>query len=157
MPYNHDEKSVLISIIVPVYNKERSLQNCIDSLDAQTIDKSLMEVILVNDGSTDESLSICERAAQRHSYIRVLSQKNQGVSAARNAALSQALGRYLMFLDADDFVSKATLKSVSQHFSPASKTKWTLLRTLFVTSILRREIKKLICARGGLQPKACTL
>ena len=82
MPYNHDEKSVLISIIVPVYNKERSLQNCIDSLDAQTIDKSLMEVILVNDGSTDESLSICERAAQRHSYIRVLSQKNQGVSAA---------------------------------------------------------------------------
>ena len=56
MPYNHDEKSVLISIIVPVYNKERSLQNCIDSLDAQTIDKSLMEVILVNDGSTDESL-----------------------------------------------------------------------------------------------------
>ena len=117
MPYNHDEKSVLISIIVPVYNKERSLQNCIDSLDAQTIDKSLMEVILVNDGSTDESLSICERAAQRHSYIRVLSQKNQGVSAARNAALSQALGRYLMFLDADDFVSKATLKSVSTFFT----------------------------------------
>ena len=65
------EKSVLISIIVPVYNKERSLQNCIDSLDAQTIDKSLMEVILVNDGSTDESLSICERAAQRHFLLRV--------------------------------------------------------------------------------------
>ncbi|RDB55229.1 glycosyl transferase family 2 [Paraeggerthella hongkongensis] len=109
-------RDVLVSVIVPVYNKEQSLQSCMDSLDAQTIDKSLMEVILVNDGSSDGSLAACERIAQERSYFRVFTQENQGVSAARNAGMAQAAGKYLMFLDADDSLSKHTVKSVSTFF-----------------------------------------
>ena len=91
-----------ISIIVPVYNAEKTLPRCIDSILAQTFTD--YELILVDDGSSDGSLSVCSAYAARDSRIRVLHQENAGVSAARNAGLDAAAGKYIMFCDSDDEV-----------------------------------------------------
>lgn len=93
----------LISVIIPVYNKEIYLNKCIDSLINQTY--SNIEIILVNDGSTDNSPIICNEYAVNDSRIRVIHSDNKGVSAARNIGIEQANGRYLMFVDADDWVA----------------------------------------------------
>lgn len=90
-----------ISIIVPVYNTELYLRECIESILRQSyVD---FEVLLVDDGSTDASGSICEDYAAKDTRIRVFHQDNQGVSSARNLALDHVQGRYVLFLDADDF------------------------------------------------------
>lgn len=91
---------VRISVIVPVYNVEKYLAACLDSVLMQTVNG--MEVICVDDGSTDGSSRILEQYAARDARIAVLRQPNGGLSAARNAGLSAARGKYLMFLDSDD-------------------------------------------------------
>ena len=92
----------LISIIIPVYNAENVLQRCVNSLVSQTY--TPVEIILVDDGSADSSLSICEELAKNHSNIKVISQENSGAASARNAGLSEANGEYIMFVDSDDWV-----------------------------------------------------
>ena len=92
----------LISIIVPVYNAEKFLPTCVESLLGQTYE--VLEVILVNDGSKDSSAALCDAYAARDSRVRVIHQENQGVSAARNAGLDRAEGKYVAFVDADDYV-----------------------------------------------------
>lgn len=89
------------SIIVPVYNVENYLAECIDSLLAQDTAEAY-EVILVDDGSTDSSDAICDAYAARDARIRVIHQKNGGVSSARNAGMASAKGVYLFFVDSDD-------------------------------------------------------
>lgn len=92
---------VTYSIIIPVYNVEAYLSACIDSVLAQdTI--STYEIILVDDGSPDNSAAICDAYAAKHPHIRVLHKPNGGVSSARNAGLRAAEGEYVLFLDADD-------------------------------------------------------
>ena len=90
----------LVSIIVPVYNTGEYLAPCIESLTSQTY--SNLEIILVDDGSTDGSGAVCDEFAHRDSRVKVIHQKNAGVSAARNAGLEIASGAYLTFVDADD-------------------------------------------------------
>ncbi len=91
-----------ISIIVPIYNSGDTLNRCIESLISQT--HSDVEIILVNDGSTDDSLEICGTWAKRDNRIKVLSQPNMGVSEARNNGIRHSSGEYLMFLDSDDYM-----------------------------------------------------
>lgn len=105
-----------VSVIVPIYNVEQYLRGCLDSLLAQTINHDQMEVLLINDGSTDNSLGICEEYAELFSSFKVFSQENAGVSAARNVGICNAKGKYIMFLDADDSFSSETLKEVSDFF-----------------------------------------
>jgi glycosyltransferase involved in cell wall biosynthesis len=93
-----------ISIIVPVYNVEKYIHRCIDSILAQTF--SDFELILINDGSTDKSGSICDNYAKEDSRIKVIHIKNGGVSKARNKGITIAKGDYLMFCDSDDFVER---------------------------------------------------
>lgn len=101
----------LISIIVPVYNAEPYLDNCLDSIAAQTWGN--LEVWLVDDGSTDASPALCDARAAADSRFHVLHQANAGVSAARNAALERATGQYLQFVDGDDYLpSTATERLV---------------------------------------------
>lgn len=90
----------LVSIIVPVYNTGEYLAPCVESLIAQTFQN--IEIILVDDGSTDGSGALCDEFACRDSRITVIHQPNRGVSAARNAGLAQAVGKYVTFVDADD-------------------------------------------------------
>ena len=93
-----------LSIIVPLYNSEKYLPKCLDSLLNQDIPAQEYEVILVYDGSPDGSRMIADEYASRHSNIIVLSQPNKGTSGARNTGLSRACGEYLCFVDPDDYV-----------------------------------------------------
>ena len=93
----------LMSIIVPVYNAENVVERCITSLLCQNY--SDFEIILVNDGSTDNSAEICEKFQKKNSNISYLSQTNKGVSAARNLGIKAAKGAWLVFVDADDIVT----------------------------------------------------
>ncbi len=90
----------LVSVIVPVYNAGAYLRSCLESLRNQTWTE--LEVLLVNDGSTDNSLSICEEFEAADPRFKVIQQPNAGVSAARNRALAAARGKYLQFADGDD-------------------------------------------------------
>lgn len=108
--------SVFFSIIVPIYNVERYLNTCIQSVLAQTYKG--YELILVDDGSPDGCGSICDRYAQSNPQIRVLHKTNGGLSSARNAGLDIAQGRYVIFLDSDDFWDdKEALKNIHAHLS----------------------------------------
>lgn len=93
-----------VSIIVPVYNVENYLAKCIDSLLNQTFDN--YEIILVDDGSTDKSGEICDSFKMKSNKIRVIHQKNAKVSAARNAGLRIAEGKFILFCDGDDWVDE---------------------------------------------------
>lgn len=95
--------SKLISVIVPVFNSENTIGRCIDSLISQTIIHDI-EIILINDGSTDHSKDICEKYALNWPNISVIHKKNGGVSSARNTGLMAASGKYIMFCDSDDYV-----------------------------------------------------
>ena len=92
----------LISVIIPVYNVAAYLPECLDSLLSQ--DYAGLEVILIDDGSTDDSGAVCDRYAQQDSRIRVIHQKNGGAAAAKNAGLRVATGKYLSFVDSDDYL-----------------------------------------------------
>ncbi len=93
---------IKISVIVPVYNVEKYLKRCLDSLINQTLKD--IEIICVNDGSTDNSLSILDEYAKKDSRIIILNQKNAGLSAARNSGMEIAKGEYIGFVDSDDWV-----------------------------------------------------
>ena len=97
-----------ISIIIPVYNAERYLRQCIESLIAQTFKD--WEAILVNDGSKDGSLAICQEYASKDSRLRVVDKPNGGPSSARNRGLDEAQGEYVYFMDADDWIETKFLE-----------------------------------------------
>lgn len=90
-----------VSIIIPIYNVEENLSECLDSVINQTLKD--IEIICINDGSTDNSLAILNSYAQKDNRIVVINKKNEGVSKARNYGLNTAQGEYVMFLDADDY------------------------------------------------------
>lgn len=92
----------LISIIVPVYNVEEYLNRCLQSICRQTYHN--LEIILIDDGSTDNSGRLCDKFAQKDKRIRVIHQANSGLSAARNTGLKEARGEYLGFVDSDDWI-----------------------------------------------------
>ncbi len=94
--------SQLVTIIIPVYNAERTLCKCLDSILAQ--DFNNCEIILVNDGSKDSSLEICKEYESKHQNISVINQNNAGVSSARNAGLDVAKGDWIIFIDSDDYI-----------------------------------------------------
>lgn len=107
MPDNHSlsvTEQPLVSIIVPIYNAEQSLPRCINSICTQIYQN--LEIILVDDGSTDNSLMVCRQFAYRDARIHVLSQPNSGVSAARNNAIEAATGKYIQFVDSDDWIDE---------------------------------------------------
>ncbi len=96
----------LISIVVPVYNVEKYLAHCLDSLVNQTMRE--IEIVCVNDGSKDRSLEILQEYVLREKRIKVLDQQNTGVSVARNNALKHVTGEYYMFVDSDDWLDLET-------------------------------------------------
>lgn len=90
-----------VSVIIPVYNKAQYLDNCLNSIESQSLRE--IEIICIDDGSTDESRDILERHARNDERIIVIAQQNQGASSARNRGIERARGRYIAFMDADDF------------------------------------------------------
>lgn len=94
----------IVSIIIPVYNVERYIRRCIDSVLLQTY--SFIEVLLVDDGSTDASGVICDDYALKDTRVRVIHKNNEGVSIARNVGIKESQGDYITFLDADDLMKE---------------------------------------------------
>ena len=109
-----EDNKIILSIIIPVYNVELYLERCLDSVLCQV--KENMEVILVDDGSKDNSGNICDKYKNRYGdRINVIHQSNAGLSAARNTGIENANGEYLYFLDSDDFLSENFIETVYMH------------------------------------------
>ena len=97
--FNNNPK---ISVIIPVYNVEDYLEECLDSIINQTFKD--LEIICINDGSQDNSLNILEEYAEKDNRIKIITTKNQGLSAARNRGLENITGDYVYFIDSDDYL-----------------------------------------------------
>ena len=105
-----DNSKGKVSVIVPVYNVEKYLEECLSSIVNQTYKN--IEIIIVNDGSTDNSYKIIESFKNKYDYIKVIAQKNKGLSAARNEGLKYAQGEYIYWIDSDDWIVKNSLKII---------------------------------------------
>ena len=106
------EDKIKVSVVVPVYNVEMYLKECVEGLIMQTLDN--IEIILVDDGSTDESGKICDDYAVRYDYVSVIHKINNGLGSARNVGLATARGKYVYFIDSDDYLEINALKMLYQ-------------------------------------------
>lgn len=100
----------LVSIVIPAYNVENYLKECVHSLLHQSY--SEYEIVIIDDGSTDSTYQICEELAAENSKVKIFHQENQGVSVARNNAMKHTIGKYIVFVDADDLVSVQYLETL---------------------------------------------
>lgn len=103
---------MILSFVVPTYNVEEFLAECLDSLINQDLNHDLYEIIVINDGSTDKSLSIAEKYAEQHSNIKIISQTNSGLSLTRNRGVKEASGKYIWFIDSDDWITANCLQMI---------------------------------------------
>ncbi|MBQ3409064.1 MAG: glycosyltransferase [Clostridia bacterium] len=104
----------LISVIIPVYNAEKQIEKCLKSVIEQTYDK--IEIIVINDGSTDNSLNVIKECSKNDKRIRLINIQNKGVSAARNLGINEAKGEYICFIDADDYVDTNLIENLQMYF-----------------------------------------
>ena len=100
----------LVTVVIPVYNVEKYLEYCIKSVVEQTC--SEIEILLIDDGSTDGCPEICDEWAGKDSRIRVIHKENQGLGLARNTGIENATGKYICFFDSDDYIAKDTVEKI---------------------------------------------
>ena len=105
----------MISVIVPVYNVEKYLEECLDSIQNQTF--SNIEIILVNDGSSDNSKEICKKYCEQDNRFKLINQTNQGQSVARNTGVAASKGEFIAFVDSDDIIRQDYLEVLMRHMS----------------------------------------
>ena len=105
-----------VSVIVPIYNMEKFLRNCLNSLVEQTIPAEDMEILLIDDGSPDNSIEIMKEFASKYPNMVIYRKENEGLSMTRNYGIERAHGKYIMYLDADDTLTPPTVKSVVDFF-----------------------------------------
>lgn len=103
---------LLLSIVIPIYNVEKYIETCLNSIYEQHTDETLFEVILVNDGTKDLSAEIAKRIIKSHPNTKLITQENQGLSIARNTGLACAKGEYVWFVDSDDWLKSGALNVV---------------------------------------------
>lgn len=104
----------LVSIIVPIYNADKYLTRCLNSIVNQSYTN--LEILLINDGSTDTSLNICDKFAKKDTRIKLIDKKNEGVSIARNTGVQKSSGDYIAFLDADDWIVSNYIEQLMKPF-----------------------------------------
>ncbi|MEG0916301.1 MAG: glycosyltransferase [Myroides sp.] len=110
---------MLISVIIPLYNNQNLVSRCVESVLSQISDFDF-EIIIINDGSTDNSLKIVIDRYQNIRNVSIIDKKNEGVSKTKNLGISLAKGKYIMFLDSDDFIFSGTLKNILQFLNTNS-------------------------------------
>ena len=110
-----EEKNIIISVIVPIYNVEEYLEECLESIQNQTYTN--IEVIMINDGSTDGSKEICERFCLQDNRFKLVTQENQGQSIARNIGVAESKGKFIVFIDSDDIVRVDMLDQLMNYMS----------------------------------------
>lgn len=103
---------MLLSIIIPIYNVEKYIDRCLQSIFSQNVPANDYEVICVNDGTPDNSMQIVKRYADKYSNLHIINQPNQGLSVARNSGMAIAKGDFLWFVDSDDYVTDNSLKLI---------------------------------------------
>ena len=121
-----------ISVVIPVYNSESTIRATMESVLAQGILEQAIQVVLVDDGSADQSGAICDEYAEKYpKNVQVIHKENGGVSAARNAGMDAASGRYIMFLDADDLISEGSISEIvtffDAHYEETDLVTYTLI------------------------------
>lgn len=104
------QKKMLLSIVIPIYNVQNYLNECLDSV--KNYDESQIEIILIDDGSTDKSSKICESYIKNYTNTKYIRQENKGLSEARNVGIREAKGEYILFLDSDDYLYENILKKI---------------------------------------------
>lgn len=133
--YNMNRKT-LFSIIIPVYNAEDFIKDCIESILQQ--DFKDFEILLINDGSIDQSLNICRGYENLNSNVKVYTQENKGVSIARNVGIQNASGKYITFVDSDDFVGKSFL---NHFYAIVEKQEFDLVISGYTLYFKDKEVK----------------
>lgn len=136
-----------ISVIVPIYNVEKYLQECLDSIINQTFKD--IEIICVNDGSTDSSLEILNKYAEQDQRIKIINQNNQGLSAARNTGIKYANGEYISFIDSDDYIDTSLYETLVKYL-PAEMICFNA-KAFGDNFIPEKMQKNLICKINGLE------
>ena len=101
-----ENKTVIFSVIVPVYKVEYYLARCVDSLIQQSVEKDQLEILLVDDGSPDSSGDLCDEYAEKYLFVKAFHKENGGLSSARNYGMERASGEWILFVDSDDYVDK---------------------------------------------------
>lgn len=124
-------ESELISIVVPIYNVEKYLKKCIDSILVQTYKN--IEIILVDDGSPDNCGAICEEYGKKDSRIKIIHKENGGLSDARNVGIEVAIGKYITFIDSDDYVDENYIAYLYQILKKY-KTRISIISNYIITS-----------------------
>lgn len=134
MKKNTGSQTYAVSIIVPIYNCKDRVERCVESIYTQSF--SDFEVILVNDGSTDNSLEVCKKLQNRYSQLAVIDKENGGAGSARNAGLQVAKGEYILFVDADDEINKDLLQIV---YSKAKEANYDIV--VFAIGIIHNGVE----------------
>lgn len=134
--------NIAISIIVPAYNVEKKIERCLNGLVHQTFDN--YEIIVVDDGSCDNTGEICKRYSSKYKNLRYISKENGGVSSARNCGIENARGEYIVFADSDDYVSKELCEGM---FAAAKKSDADLVIASYFTDY-NGNVKKHECCRA---------
>lgn len=141
----------LISVIVPVYNAERFLPYCLDSIAGQSYEN--LEIILVDDGSSDDSPEICDEHAARDQRIRVIHQPNGGIAKAQNTGLDVAHGSYIAFMDNDDILDRRNLeilyRALQDTGADMSKARWRQFGLSTIDEVAREARRG--CSKNGVQ------
>lgn len=144
---------IRVSIIIPIYNLDICIKNCLKSLMKQNYPFNKLEVILIDDGSTDKSAAICQEYAERFPNILFLHQDNKSVSVARNLGIKHATGKYIFFLDADDRFSKNTIKDCVDFFESVQNEVDLItypIETLYQGKILKPHFRYKYLKRNGV-------
>lgn len=134
-----------VSIIIPIYNSEEYLEECLNSVLQQTLRE--IEIILVNDGSTDDSLAICDKFSARDDRIQLLSISNSGSAAARNVGLEKACGEYIGFVDSDDWIESDMFQRL---YEKAKQYDVDIVSANYLRHYPNRQTKRRITLKSGL-------
>lgn len=129
----------LISVVIPVYNSEKTIEKCVNSICVQSY--SSLEIILVDDGSTDGSPKLCDCLKEKDIRIKVIHQVNKGVSSARNMGIDKATGKYILFVDSDDYLPKdycTNMMAAKAQFGEDSFV-WTALQVVSENKLIEEQ------------------
>lgn len=156
MTWENTVGQIKFSIIVPVYNVEPYLEKCVESLVNQEKMEEQPEILLIDDGSRDQSGALCDRLAEQFSQIQVFHKENGGLSSARNMGIEKASGEYVLFVDSDDYIEKNTcsiLEKAIREYGPSDVLFFdgTEENGDLRTPMKRVQEKRVICTSDGKQ------
>ena len=137
--------NILLSLIIPVYKVEAFIYQCLNSIFSQITENNSIELIIVNDGSPDNSMSIVEELTKDKPHITIVNQQNQGLSVARNTGLSHAKGEYVWFIDSDDWLLPNAIEDVLNYigiscFNPETDIDYAIEKIDDVNAFLRQDV-----------------